>query len=202
MTSPFLTAFSPTSRVDNHADPELLAKVEAHAAGFADFMTAHGGTTFDQGLYRVHAAQDIVRWTANVEVAFPGFAQRLVCFGYDWLGRHFALDQQRLHNDQLLVLLLEPGTGEALEVPVTFGAFHDEELVGYRNDALASEFHGQWLASGGAQPEHHQCVGYTVPLFLGGSDEVSNLELSDLDVYWSICGQTLSSIIAGAQASD
>jgi hypothetical protein len=28
-----------------------------------------------------------------------------------------------------------------------------------------------------------------VPLFLGGADDVSNLERSDLAVYWSLCGQ-------------
>jgi hypothetical protein len=32
-------------------------------------------------------------------------------------------------------------------------------------------------------------VGYGVPLFLGGQDVVDNLELTDLDVYWSVCGQ-------------
>ena len=34
-----------------------------------------------------------------------------------------------------------------------------------------------------------ECVGYRVPLFLGGTDDVSNLERSDLAVYWSLCGQ-------------
>ena len=28
-----------------------------------------------------------------------------------------------------------------------------------------------------------------MPLFLGGRDEIHNLELVDMDVYWSICGQ-------------
>jgi hypothetical protein len=32
-------------------------------------------------------------------------------------------------------------------------------------------------------------VGYRVPLFLGGSDTLENLEVTDLDVYWTICGQ-------------
>jgi Domain of unknown function (DUF1851) len=34
-----------------------------------------------------------------------------------------------------------------------------------------------------------QCVGYQVPLFLGGKDSLENLEITDLDVYWSLSGQ-------------
>jgi len=34
-------------------------------------------------------------------------------------------------------------------------------------------------------------MGYRKPLFLGGSDEVENLEVSDLDVYWHIMGQII-----------
>ena len=34
-----------------------------------------------------------------------------------------------------------------------------------------------------------ECVGYRVPLFLGGQDVVDNLEVSDLGVYWSLCAQ-------------
>jgi hypothetical protein len=33
------------------------------------------------------------------------------------------------------------------------------------------------------------CVGFRSPLFLGGQDSVDNLELTDLDVYWSLSGQ-------------
>jgi hypothetical protein len=35
----------------------------------------------------------------------------------------------------------------------------------------------------------NECVGYRTPLFLGGSDDVANLEISDIDVYWTIMGQ-------------
>jgi hypothetical protein len=33
------------------------------------------------------------------------------------------------------------------------------------------------------------CVGYKVPLFLGGADGLANLEVIDLSVYVEICGQ-------------
>ena len=34
--------------------------------------------------------------------------------------------------------------------------------------------------------KHSECVGYKVPIYLNGKDEVSNLEVSDMEVYWGI----------------
>jgi hypothetical protein len=34
-----------------------------------------------------------------------------------------------------------------------------------------------------------QCVGYDVPLFLGGADTIENLHVEDIDVYWSLTAQ-------------
>ncbi len=88
--------------------------------------------------------------------------------------------------------MLEPGTGEALEIPVGFELFHNEELVDYRNEALAAEFFVQWRSTHvGAGPLNAaDCVGYKVPLFLGGADAVENLELTDFEVYWDFCGSS------------
>ena len=36
------------------------------------------------------------------------------------------------------------------------------------------------------------CVGYKIPLFLGGNDEISNLEITDMEIYWGICGQLIT----------
>ncbi|MDP9440902.1 MAG: DUF1851 domain-containing protein [Actinomycetota bacterium] len=159
--------------------------------GFADLMGRAAGCRFEQGLYRLHDARGAARADELVAKAFPEFARRSRCFGVDWLGRQFALDVGRVEDSEPLVLMLEPGTGEALEIPASFVSFHDEELVDFANEALAREFFEQWaevnsmllpLAAG-------HCVGYRVPLFLGGTDDVSNLELIDLDVYWTLCGQ-------------
>jgi Domain of unknown function (DUF1851) len=57
--------------------------------------------------------------------------------------------------------------------------------------ALAASFFASWAR---ANPEllplgAMQCAGYKVPLFLGGKDSVDNLEIVDLEVYWSLSGQ-------------
>lgn len=148
-----------------------------------------GGRTFGDGLYRVHTRASASASDALVRGAFPEFAGRPTCFGYGWLGRQFATDAGRGSADDPEVMMFEPGTGEALEIPVPFSRFHDEELVDYAEEALAREFFDQWLRSGGPSPTVSECVGYQRPLFLGGQDLVANLELSDLYVYWTLMGQ-------------
>lgn len=175
-------------------DIASLASVERGAIGMADFLSMHAGGSYERGLYRIHSVTDMQRWTTIATEAFPDFRQRILCFGFDWLGRMFALDFARKTNGQFLVLMLEPGTGQALEIPATFMDFHNQELVQYQNEALAVEFYKVWQASGGEFPAFEQCVGYKKPLFLNGSDTVENLEITDMEVYWSIAGQLLSKI--------
>jgi len=90
--------------------------------------------------------------------------------------------------------MLKPGTGEALEIPATFMDFHNQELIEYQDAVLAVQFYREWEASGGKSPAFDQCVGYQKPLFFGGSDTIQNLELTDIDVYWSVVGQLLHKV--------
>lgn len=68
----------------------------------------------------------------------------------------------------------------------------DDDLTGPLHDAaLAAGFFTEWMRSHPADVplKRHECVGYRVPLFLGGKDSVDNLKTIDMDVYWSLCGQ-------------
>lgn len=166
-------------------DDRLLA-----SAGYAEFADRFAGCTFEDGIYRMHDAESGRRARAWVAESFPRFASRACPFGYDWLGRQFATDSARLEDGEPLVLLIEPGTGEVLEIPFSFAAFH-EQLDDLREPALAQSFFTSWAE---ANPEllpldATQCVGYKVPLFLSGKDTVDNLEVIDLEVYWSLTGQ-------------
>lgn len=166
---------------------EWFSEVE----GYAGFSSEFSGASFGGGLYRIHDDQSGPLALTLIAQAFPEFAARACPFGFDWLGRQFAVDLGRIVEGQPLVLLLEPGTGEALEIPVPFSVFHDEELIEYADAALARQFFEIWSAanSDSLPLRRDQCAGYRVPLFLGGSDTAENVELSDLEVYWSICGQ-------------
>lgn len=166
-------------------DDRLLA-----ITGYRELARRFAGCSFENGVYRLHDARTGLPADALIAETFPQAASRACPFGYDWLGRQFAVDSARLDRGELLVLLLEPGTGQVLEIPFSFSGFHDQ-LDEVREPALAASFFAAWAE---AHPDRlplelAQCVGYKVPLFLGGKDVVDNLGVVDLDVYWSISGQ-------------
>ncbi|KGX84138.1 hypothetical protein N783_18840 [Pontibacillus marinus BH030004 = DSM 16465] len=132
------------------------------------------------------------KWNDIIVEAFPAYQNKILCFSYDWLGRHFALDFTRIYEKEPLIVMFEPGTGEALEIPSTFLTFHEEELVDYSNAALARDFFYEWRKTNNFNSlGRDKCVGYKKPLFLGGDDEVGNLEILDMEVYWGIIGQLI-----------
>jgi hypothetical protein len=187
---PFRRSFAVAPAEQAPAAPWVSGALE-FAAGYQELATEFAGCTFENGLYRVHDAAAGRIAQASIAEAFPDFANRATPFAVDWLGREFAVDAARMTDGEPQVLLLEPGTGEALEIPCGLVDFHNCELVEHRDAALASSFFDAWSR---ANPERlpiptEACVGYRVPLFLGGGDTIDNLELVDREVYWSICAQ-------------
>jgi hypothetical protein len=105
-----------------------------------------------------------------------------------------AIDDANCVDGLPQVLLLEPGTGEWLEIPVGEDAFHREELMQEPDAAVAYSFYRRWLDSGETAPAYEECIGYKTPLYLGGVDDLENLQRSTLDVYWTVSAQLLSRI--------
>ena len=102
-----------------------------------DFLLRYAGSSFNSGLYRVVGAETLQAIDAFVAEAFQSFSKRLSAFAYDWLGRIFAIDTFRFEGGQPAVLMLEPGTGKALEIPCNLLTFHENELVDFSENALA-----------------------------------------------------------------
>jgi Domain of unknown function (DUF1851) len=159
--------------------------------GLGQLFDQFGGASFRGGLYRIIHPADLMDWQDRIHLAFPEFEGRIFCFGFDWLGSVFALDIKRTEDGQAGVVMFEPGTGEALEIPSNLQTFHEAGLIEYGEAALAISFHEKWLAAGGVEPRFDQCIGYRKPVFLSGADEVENLEVSDIDVYWHLMGQLI-----------
>jgi hypothetical protein len=153
------------------------------------FLREFGGSSFRGGLYRTVSFASLTLWDQRIATAYPDYEGRVTCFAYDWLGRAFALDWNRLEAAEPGVLMFELGTGYALQVPRNLESFHELELTDFAEQALALSFFEHWLDSGGRAPAQDECIGYRKPLFLGGEDELSNLERVDLDVYWHVVGQ-------------
>ncbi len=155
------------------------------AKEFCDLMN---GESFMNGMYRLFKTEDISKWNHITEQAFPMYKDQVDVFGYDWLGRIFALNKKTE-----TILLFEPGTGEVLNIPASFEDFHNIEIVEYHEDSLASNFFDDWHSfCNNYKLELNECVGYKVPLFLNGDDTVDNLEVSDMEVYWEIMMQLMN----------
>lgn len=189
----FQRSFIQTDR--SPSAPWIDARLES-ATGYREFATAFAGCSFNDGLFRVHDAETGPGAQAAVADAFPEFAERATPFAFDWMGQQFAVDDERLVGGEPQILLIEPGTGEVLEIPCAFVEFHNVELVEHRDAALSSSFFEAWVQ---ANPDHlplpaAACVGYRVPLFFGGSDEITNLALVGIDAYWQICAELLRAV--------
>lgn len=88
--------------------PALLA-----CTGYDAVRQGLAGASFEGGLYRVHDAESGPLALQELRSAFPEYAGRATPFGYDWMGRHFAVDAGRTsESGEAAVLLLEPGTGD------------------------------------------------------------------------------------------
>ena len=187
----FSKHFTPDNEPTVSEDP-ILEQVDELVPNFAEFMKRYSGVSFNNGLYRVHAVNAIRLFTALCVEAFPAFEGRIVCFSSDWLGRQFSIDLAG--RDKKLVHLMDSGANESFEIPHEFREFHNDELVQDKEAALAESFYKKWLDQGGRPPDLSECVGYRVPLFLNGEDDTGNLEVIDMEVYWSINAQLIAQI--------
>ena len=89
----FLLNFEQTDDAGN--GPLNSAVLEKVNESFAQLIQELGGKTFHNGLYRVFRGDQVYDATEAIERAFPQAKGRLTAFGYDWLGRHFAIDRDR-----------------------------------------------------------------------------------------------------------
>ncbi|WP_375496410.1 hypothetical protein [uncultured Nostoc sp.] len=189
----FFKKFDLTSRPKKTTELKSLPSLISMASGAKEFLTEYSGSTFNDGLYRVYKLTEIEEWTVIVENTFPDFKGRIICFAYDWLGRQFTLDSNRIIKGEPLILMFDVGSGEVVETTISFQDLHNL-IVDYPNEILASDFFAQWRLSVGYGIERHQCIGYKIPLFLNGKEELSNLEINSMKLYWELLGKILEQV--------
>lgn len=124
-------------------------------------------------------------WRSDWPSVPPG-----VVFASDWTGRLYLFSGSRpLPNGEPSIALLDPATAEAEPLDLTLGEFLGNALARSWCDLLGADRLDAWRATGGLAPAANQCVSPKVPLFLGGSTEVGDLEVSPLVVAVSLAGQ-------------
>lgn len=176
----FRQAFVPFREVadlgQNSSNPDLGV--------LAPLWTEYGGKAFNDGIYRIFTHEESQGWTQRLRSFFGGDASRVLAFGRDWQGNLFGFRE----GEEAAVLLFQPGTGEVFEVAASLDEFHDVELVEHPEEALSYGLWREWRAHN-QPPGRGQCVGYVVPIFLGGEACLANLIAADLELYWDVLAQ-------------
>lgn len=109
---------------------------------YRDFLNCYGGDVLGEGLFTVFKIEDISKWNGIVSEAYMDFPKIFSVFGYDWLGRCFAVDLRDETKGN--VLMFEIGTADILEIPVALEKFLNDEIPNFSNDCLASDFFEEW----------------------------------------------------------
>lgn len=145
-----------------------------------------GGRSFGSGIFKVFSREELEKWDRIVGACYTVLRGDFKLFGYDWMGRCFAIDGNRPHTGE--VVLLEIGTIKTLYIERGLLDFLNDEIPHRADACLAAEFYADWLASHGPVGPM-ECAGYRIPLFLGGEDSLDNMEVSDMEVYWDMTDQ-------------
>jgi hypothetical protein len=184
---PFLDHYKITHDAGNTPLPASLKKrVDAE---FLFVLENLGGKTFNHGIYRVHEGGQLQEYTETVCEQFLACKGKAIVFAADWLGRQFILDFNELKTGKPTVSCLEPGVPDTFCTDQTIVEFHNKTLVDQADAALAEELFKKWKAKNRHGVPPGQCAGYKVPLFLGGKEDLTNLELTDMSVYVDLCCQ-------------
>ena len=178
----------------------MLAQYGIACPSYVQFMRTTIRSSFNGGLLRFLLPEtkvSLADWNGpdGWSHDWPGRRGQLFVFAYDWMGRQFAFDNERKNDrGEAEIGMLEPGTGELLQIPAVFHVFIEKVLIDQARAALAERFYDEWRKKIKKQLRHHECAGYAVPLFLNGEDNVENLEIVDVQIYLSLMGQMSSQI--------
>lgn len=134
-----------------------------------------------EGLLFVFDQNERERWQHKMEKAFSPSGIGCDVFGYDWHGRILAIDA-----DAKLLVAFDAAQDGAFElcssdIPV-------RDLLFGEDDILEGEAYKRWRHEHEAV-EYPNCISYEIPFYLGGKDEISNMQPMSLDLYWNLSMQ-------------
>ncbi|MFF2775949.1 T6SS immunity protein Tdi1 domain-containing protein [Streptomyces sp. NPDC058052] len=182
-----LRRFPVTGTADPTAPGEGGHPVPATLSGL--FEQAEGSVLAD-GFLRFHTPKSARESYEACARMIEGIEGRYYPFAFDWSGRELLFDIRDPEAKPRYVIAVDPAEGEHLTTGLTIDEFF-EAVADEDEDALAFPYFQEWReANPGAAPlGFGQVVAYKVPLALGGSDEVANMEVSDQRVYFELCTQ-------------
>lgn len=147
-----------------------------------ELIKLFGGFTFNNGLYRIHSFRSSIRWSSIITAYFNNHLNAIYPFGFDWMGRQFCLGVTKK-----ILFMFDPSTGEFFELDQSIVLLHEEDFANDPDGMLAANLFNEALSFCKLKSiDYDECMGYKTPLFLGGTDNIENLQKQDLEVYWHI----------------
>lgn len=122
-------------------------------------------------MFRVVDIDNLTYFNDLVKSCFLEVSEDIRVIGFDWLGRIFV----SANKDNSKIYICDSGAHEILEVPLNILEFLNNEIPEYSNELFSTDFYNEYLSKGFDIPEYNQCIGYKIPLFLGGLDDISNI---------------------------
>lgn len=148
------------------------------------FLSEFQGQVFDNGLYRIldkDASLAALNRLQGLHVVSIKNANPVI-FGLDWLGRYYAYDR----TDTSYTTLFDVVEAETYTIEGDINFLHNTVLSENNKDFLEFDLFNEWHSQSRKSVGNNQCVSFKLPFFFGGQYEVSNLELSDIDVVWNL----------------
>jgi hypothetical protein len=160
---------------------------------FTAVVARYAGTTLGGGLLRflpIEGDMGLTEWNLRNgwRADWPSIPTA-VAFATDWRGNLYAFDSSRTPAGERRVAWLRIATGEYECPDMSFREFIAGVVPQLRSQLFDEPLFASWIEAGGSIPTPDQCVGHTVPLVLGGTDDAANLEPLSLRVWVSLAGQ-------------
>lgn len=170
---------------------------DCEPAHFTAFMSSQARASYEDGVFRILGPAtdpEIFAWNGagGWQASWAAHANKLIVFAYDWLGRLYGLDGERMLRREPLVTRLDPGDGTLRLSDSTFAEFMFDELVHYGEQLLDSALYRHWIGSTGRALAGTEVVGYIAPLFNAGTNAFTNMSVQPLRAYHERIGRAHS----------
>lgn len=191
MFEKFLSQYS---RDASSQPPAIQSKFEIKAILKDIYDFNH--TSFSNGLFRVIDFNKIEYWKEIISKVFDIDHLQITPFGYDWLGRIFAIESNN-NTPTGQIFLFVPYSSDSFKIPSSLIDFFDQILITEREAAVEATLFSKFIHSNKINNiPIDKCASLNKPTFLGGDLTIGNMALCDIEVYWDIFGQVLDQILA------
>ena len=140
------------------------------------------GRSFNHGLIRFHSSASRPRWTEIIKDHIRLSPSETLPLFFDWEGKNIFY-----HRESGRTFFVDPSANDVDWLTQSIAELLDKVCSDEGPDILNEEdFEAARQHLGEPSLGFEECVGFVLPLFLGGSEEPSNREVADMEVYWEI----------------